>query len=447
MSSNTHGTKNERGETIVQSNKKQEKSEEEQHLLKLLSLVSEKIRERFVNFQSCFRFLDTDHTQSISLNEFAQAMDHMRLKLSFEDIKRLFRYLDKSGNGDIGYDEFTMLLEERWRNIDPYFELSQNLERKNDPMAVQKPTLNIYDNCPTEQDMLHKLEKLAKNQVKIPLRNDEYAYERLNINRSDARNNLSQSLNMQVEGKESATTNIMANVLKHDYLRRSMEQRVQRKALYNEFRTNQKTAVANRTTRDTLASRLRSQSVLDSINSSASAKTRDLHSHAQLVRPLGLDVDEYQNLKKRLQVLQKANQRLFAESTQSDYGENPRKSKTNSTQKQRSNPLLPTIAETHKNEYREVIKYSLSNLKNDSAATTKESKLDVSKAFHTLDSAAHRTLDASARFENDDARSVMSRKDRQDAMKSIYDNKRTMSVPANKWQKPKLAQASSQQAV
>jgi hypothetical protein len=43
----------------------------------------------------------------------------MRLKLSFEDIKKLFTYMDKSGNGDIGYDEFTLLLEERWRGIDP----------------------------------------------------------------------------------------------------------------------------------------------------------------------------------------------------------------------------------------------------------------------------------------------------------------------------------------
>jgi Ca2+-binding EF-hand superfamily protein len=43
----------------------------------------------------------------------------MRLKLSFEDIKKLFTYMDKSGDGNIGYDEFTLLLEERWRGIDP----------------------------------------------------------------------------------------------------------------------------------------------------------------------------------------------------------------------------------------------------------------------------------------------------------------------------------------
>ena len=56
----------------------------------------------------------------MTLNEFAQAIEHMRLKLSFDDVTRLFRYLNKTGNGKITYEEFTMLLEERWRNIDPY---------------------------------------------------------------------------------------------------------------------------------------------------------------------------------------------------------------------------------------------------------------------------------------------------------------------------------------
>ena len=85
----------------------------------LLNIVSGKISERFLNLQSCFRFLDVDHTQSISLNEFAQAMEHMRIKLSFDDIKTLFRYLDSTNSGAIGYPEFTMLLEEKWRGLDP----------------------------------------------------------------------------------------------------------------------------------------------------------------------------------------------------------------------------------------------------------------------------------------------------------------------------------------
>ena len=90
------------------------------HVRKLLELVSQKINERFLNLNSCFRFLDVDHTLSLSLNEFAQAIEHMRIKLSFDDIKLLFKFLDKNNNGTLGYTEFTMLLEERWRGIDPH---------------------------------------------------------------------------------------------------------------------------------------------------------------------------------------------------------------------------------------------------------------------------------------------------------------------------------------
>ena len=62
------------------------KSDEEKRLLKLLSLVSFKINERFRNLREAFRYIDTDHSQSISINEFAQAIDFFRLKISFADI-------------------------------------------------------------------------------------------------------------------------------------------------------------------------------------------------------------------------------------------------------------------------------------------------------------------------------------------------------------------------
>ena len=69
MNSGTHGTQNERGERIYEQAKSL--SPEEAHLIKLLSVVSEKISERFTDFHHCFRFLDTNHSQSISINEFA----------------------------------------------------------------------------------------------------------------------------------------------------------------------------------------------------------------------------------------------------------------------------------------------------------------------------------------------------------------------------------------
>jgi hypothetical protein len=78
-------------------------------------------------------------------------MDHMRLKISFDDTKKLFNYLDKKGQGEIGYDEFTLLLEERWRGIDPVSVLQSNLaNRKPNPMDTHnKNELRVYDDCTT----------------------------------------------------------------------------------------------------------------------------------------------------------------------------------------------------------------------------------------------------------------------------------------------------------
>ena len=97
-----------------------ERNTDEKHLLKLLSLVSSKINERFRNMREAFRYIDTDHSQSISINEFAQAIEYFRLKLSFEDIAKLYRFLDSEAKGELGYEEFTMLSEENWRDLDPY---------------------------------------------------------------------------------------------------------------------------------------------------------------------------------------------------------------------------------------------------------------------------------------------------------------------------------------
>ena len=60
MSSGQYGSKNERGEVVHQVVTK--KTREEQHLMKLLALVSNKIQERFTSLKQCFRYLDVDHS-------------------------------------------------------------------------------------------------------------------------------------------------------------------------------------------------------------------------------------------------------------------------------------------------------------------------------------------------------------------------------------------------
>jgi Ca2+-binding EF-hand superfamily protein len=85
--------------------------------MKLLELVSNKIYERFKNLRCAFRYLDTDHSNNISITEFAQAIEHLRIKISFDDVKTLFTYMDKAGRGAISYNEFTLLDEEKWRRM------------------------------------------------------------------------------------------------------------------------------------------------------------------------------------------------------------------------------------------------------------------------------------------------------------------------------------------
>lgn len=150
----------------------------------------------------------------------------MRLKISFEDIKKLFNYIDKSGTGEIGYEEFTMLLEERWRGIDPVEQLKSGLaNRRPNPMETKtKSELNVYGDCQTSQDVFEKLEGLSKNKIKVPVRiGDIHPKVTNKIGRSDADELLDISNKMQTIGTTTLKNSNMADVMNHSYLQKSME--------------------------------------------------------------------------------------------------------------------------------------------------------------------------------------------------------------------------------
>lgn len=112
--------------------------------------------------------MDSNHSQAITLNEFCQAIEHMRLKISFEDVKLLFEYLDKDHTGSLNYDKFTLLLEERWRGIDPIEASKSNITKIVNPMKLRTPEkLKIYEDCENEQDMILKRENLARSLHKL----------------------------------------------------------------------------------------------------------------------------------------------------------------------------------------------------------------------------------------------------------------------------------------
>lgn len=114
--------------------------------------------------------------------------------------------------------------------------------------------------------MLERLEGLSKNKLKIPLKK-EVKLEDLNINRrGDGKELLAKSLEFTAGGVQIKPNNIMDKVLKHEYLRRSMEQRVERKALLKDFKINKQQIMREANRRETKTSKLRSQTVLDSIH-------------------------------------------------------------------------------------------------------------------------------------------------------------------------------------
>lgn len=78
--------------------------------------------------------------------------------------------------------------------------------------------------------MLYNLEKTAKDRVKIPLKKEQN-FDNLNINRMDALGQLHKSMQDGGAGKPTYINNNIRNVMKHDYLKQSMEDRVHRKNL------------------------------------------------------------------------------------------------------------------------------------------------------------------------------------------------------------------------
>ena len=115
-----------------------------------------------------------------------------------------------------------------------------------------------------DQHRLHRLEFLSKDHLKIPITKSKGPIDVININRAKA-SNIRDSLRLAPMGKKTDPHQDINVVMKHEYLRRSMEQRVEQKALESDFRHQQTALLKNKPIKMTRATSLRSQSVLNSI--------------------------------------------------------------------------------------------------------------------------------------------------------------------------------------
>lgn len=77
---------------------------------------------------------------------------------------------------------------------------------------------------------------MSKNEIKVPVKLiDSNGKVTNKIGRSNADDLLRISNKMQTVGATSLKQSNMVDVMNHSYLHKSMEQRVQRKVLYNEY--------------------------------------------------------------------------------------------------------------------------------------------------------------------------------------------------------------------
>lgn len=67
-----------------------------------------------------FLFFDQDDDRKISRSEFVKGVGGLGVKLTKDDIDKVFNYLDKDRDGSLDYHEFSGLSEEKRRNIDPF---------------------------------------------------------------------------------------------------------------------------------------------------------------------------------------------------------------------------------------------------------------------------------------------------------------------------------------
>jgi Ca2+-binding EF-hand superfamily protein len=62
-----------------------------------------------------------DDNRTIDFIEFFSGLDKLRIKMSEQDALNCFKYLNSKGDGEIDYNQFCALVEERRRNIDPFY--------------------------------------------------------------------------------------------------------------------------------------------------------------------------------------------------------------------------------------------------------------------------------------------------------------------------------------
>eukprot|EP00347_Sterkiella_histriomuscorum_P010064 403338822 len=208
----------------------------EKKLENIMELVGAKLMEKFNSLSAAFRFFDANLNQSISFNEFYNALDHLGIKISTEDSKKIFDYLDTDKNNAVSYNEFCELSEEKRRGIDPFRSnvvLTNEKQKPNtnesvindisNPKALYLSNINVDDL--EQMSKLQSLSSLKKRKYKLQRSVGKYPKSSSNLSSYGLNNTISYGKKSDFQ-EES-----IGNVINQNYLKDYLEDKVSRQAM------------------------------------------------------------------------------------------------------------------------------------------------------------------------------------------------------------------------
>lgn len=108
-------------EIEVPSLLKPQNRDEQEHLTELIETVALKMTERFRNQSQAFRAFDATGKGKVFKSHFVESLERLRIRLSAQDISKIWACLDPQRRGYITFNEFCILQHLRTsKHQDPF---------------------------------------------------------------------------------------------------------------------------------------------------------------------------------------------------------------------------------------------------------------------------------------------------------------------------------------
>ena len=81
------------------------------HIAKIIKLIAIKIEEKFSSVAKAFLHFDVDDDRKINRAEFSKGLEGLRVKLSKQDMDKVFDYLDQDQTNFLDFSEFCSIVQ------------------------------------------------------------------------------------------------------------------------------------------------------------------------------------------------------------------------------------------------------------------------------------------------------------------------------------------------